>query len=79
MRVMDSILDGKLADTIADALTGAAIPLDIVLTRMLPGSIEPPYAPYDPGPPTPDPHACKGWPDTYTADELANSLILSSM
>ena len=75
---MTSILDGELAAEVADALSNAAIPIDLTVTRMLPGSTDPPFAPWDPGPPTPDPHTCKGWPDVYMADELANSLILST-
>lgn len=72
---MVSILDGELADTIADALSYAAIPYDISIAR----SVTTGGDPADPGSGTTvtTNYACQGWIDTYTAFDIANSLVLA--
>jgi hypothetical protein len=66
-----SILDGELAETIADALEAADLPLDCVLTRSTPGDGDP----WNPDAGTSTDYACKGFTDEYTALERADSLI----
>lgn len=73
-----SILDGELAGIIFDALEGADLPYDLVLTREIPGSTEPPYSPWSPGPPTIQTHNCRGLVDDYRADQRDGTLILSN-
>jgi hypothetical protein len=72
---MDSILDGSLADDIADALTSAGIPFAVTITRDVPQDSPDPA---DPLPPITTNYPCSGWVDAYTAADLANSLILAS-
>ncbi|MGE0749338.1 MAG: hypothetical protein AB7K64_02010 [Variibacter sp.] len=66
-----SVLEGEIAETVADALLEAAIPLDLVLTRTTPGGGDP----FDPDPPTSTDYACKGFLDSYSVLERAGSLI----
>jgi len=70
-----SLLEGELADIINDALEGADLPFDLTLTREVPGSTEPPYSPWNPGPPTTATHACRGFVDDYRADQRDGTLI----
>jgi hypothetical protein len=66
-----SILDGELADELTDALDAAGIPYAATVTRMLPGD----GPSHNPGPSTPDPHACQGWVDEYDQDHRDGTLI----
>jgi hypothetical protein len=70
-----SILEGELAETIGDALLGADIPLDLVVTRSTSGGGGDPW---DPDPPTLTDYPCKGFVDSYTALERAGTLIEAS-
>lgn len=67
MSILD---DGSLATTLTDALSAFDIPMACVVTRMVESG--PPFDPVL----TPVPHACQGWRDTYSAQDLANSSIL---
>jgi hypothetical protein len=69
---MTSILEGEIAETIADALIDAAIPLDIVVTRSTPGVGSDPA---DPPPPTLTDYACKGFTDVFSDSFLAGGLV----
>lgn len=70
-----SLLDGELADIINDALEGADLPFDLTLSRDVPGSTAPPYSQWNPGPPTTQTHACRGFVDDYRADQRDGTLI----
>jgi hypothetical protein len=75
---MTSILDGELAEALSDALTNAGLPLDVIVTRTT--TTDPNNTPWDPSDDvvTTTDYPCSGWPDAYTADELANTLIQST-
>lgn len=68
-----SILDGELAAEVTEALADVFLPATV--TRMLPGSTDPPYAPWNPGPPTPQNNACLGIVDDYAAHLRDGTLI----
>lgn len=71
---MASILDGELAEAIADALDEASIPQSITVTRTTVTDDPTPWAPGS-GDETIEqvPHACKGWRDSYDAAYAAAS------
>lgn len=69
---MVSILDGELAETIADALQDAAIPFAITITRDVPQDSPDPA---DPLPPITTDFPCQGFIDSYSAFDIANSLV----
>lgn len=72
-----SILDDDgIAATIADALTSADLPLDVVLSRTV--TVPNPEEPWNPGTTTTTDYACRGWADRYEAAELANTTILAT-
>lgn len=71
-----SILDGDIADTIADALTNAGLPLDVVLSRTVPGEPDP-ETPWIPGTPVTTNYTCKGWADRFTEEWEAGTTILA--
>lgn len=73
---MTSILDGDIAEQIADALTGAGLPLDVTLVRTTPGTPDP-ETPWIPAPPIVTNHACKGWTDRFTEEWQAGTAILA--
>ncbi|MFZ5693900.1 MAG: head-tail joining protein [Pseudomonadota bacterium] len=66
-----SILEGELASVIADALTEADIPVDVVLTRTTAGSGDP----WNPSGGTTETFECRGFADAYRANERAGTLI----
>jgi hypothetical protein len=72
---MVSILDGELADTIADALIDAAIPFAVTITRSGTTGGDP----ADPGSGTTvtTDYPCQGFVDSYSAFDVANSLVLA--
>jgi hypothetical protein len=67
-----SILD-SLPATIGSALK--AVFLDAVLTRDVPGSTEPPYSPFDPGPPTTATLTCKAIAQEYGSGVRGQGLV----
>jgi hypothetical protein len=69
---MSSILEGDLAETIADALIDAAVPLDIVITRFTPSVGGDPA---DPSPPTLTDYGCKCFADYFSDAFIAAGLI----
>ncbi|MGB3864782.1 MAG: hypothetical protein WBA29_04025 [Xanthobacteraceae bacterium] len=70
---MDSILDGSLADDIADALDSAGIPFAaIVVSRDIPQDSPDPA---DPLPPISTDFACKGFIDEWDADYITSTLV----
>lgn len=69
---MDSILDGDLADDIADALTSAGIPFAVAITRDVPQDSPDPA---DPLPPISTDYAGSGWVDDWDASYLASGLV----
>lgn len=71
-----SILDGDIADTIADALVNAGLPLDCVLSRTVPGEPDP-ETPWIPGEPITTNYDCRGWVDRFTEDWEAGTAILA--
>lgn len=72
-----SILDTDIAEQIADTLTNAGLPLDVVLSRTAPGEPDP-ETPWIPGTPVTTNYPCKGWLDHYEAAELVNTTILAT-
>jgi hypothetical protein len=72
-----SVLEGEWAETITEALQGASIPY--VITLHVPGGEVPGENPWDP-PVVVDPvdHPGEGWRDSYTADMIDGSTILST-
>lgn len=68
-----SILDGEIAAEVFEALEDVFLPATV--TRMLPGSTEPPWAPWNPGPPTPQHNACLGVVDDFAAHLRDGSMI----
>jgi hypothetical protein len=70
--IMDSILDGSLADDIAAALDGAGIPFAVTITRDVPQDSPDPA---DPLPPISTDFACNGFIDDWDASYLASSLV----
>jgi hypothetical protein len=73
---MVSILEGELAAEVAERLGDMFYACTI--TRTLPGGIEPPHAPHNPGPTTPCVYDAKGIVDTYRADLIDGTLIKSN-
>lgn len=69
---MDSILDGSLADDIADALTSAGIPFAVTITRDVPQDSPDPA---DPLPPISTDFACNGFIDDWDADYITSTLV----
>lgn len=72
-----SILEGSLADDITAALSDAGVPYAVTVTRSTPGTPDP-STPWQPGPPVLTDYECAGWVDTYLADEIDGTSILSS-
>ena len=72
------LLEGELADIINDALESADVPFDLTLSRDVPGSTAPPYSQWNPGPPTTQTHACRGFVDDYRADQRDGTLIMQN-
>ena len=72
---MASPLEGGLAKTIGKAM--GALFYGCTVVRETPGSIEPPFAPWNPAPPSTTLHGCKGMVDTYSLYERQNTLIQS--
>lgn len=68
-----SILDGELADTIADALADADIPIDVTVTRE--EEIGPGENPWDPPITGPVNYSCKGFVDTFGEFYAAAGLV----
>ena len=71
---MTSILEGELAQTIADALTDADIPYDVTITRTVPGEPDP-ETPWIPGEPVVTNYACQGFTETFEADYISGGLV----
>ena len=71
---MVSILEGELAETIADALTEAAIPYDVVVSRTT--SVDP-GTPWDPSDDTVTvtDYECRGYVDTFDDSYRAGGLV----
>jgi hypothetical protein len=67
-----SILEGELAEAVSAALTDAAVPRDITITRTaaIPGEHE-----WDPPVETTTPYACRGWVENYDDDSVDGTLI----
>lgn len=61
-----------LATELQDALSAFDIPMACVVTRMVASG--PPFDPVL----TPVPHACQGWRDTYSAQDLINTAIIAT-
>lgn len=72
---MASPLEGALRRTIGKAMSSTFYACTV--TRSIPGSTDPPYSPWAPGPPTLQPHACKGLVDGYSVFERTNTLIVT--
>ncbi len=72
---MSSLLEGKIAKMVHSGLKAAKVPYKVTLTRSIPGSTEPPYSPWSPGPPTTQNHDCDGWKDAWTIRERESTLI----
>lgn len=72
---MDSILLGDLAGTIGDALIDAAIPFALTISRDVTTGGDP----FDPGSGTTvtTDYSCQGFVDTFSAFDVANSLVLA--
>lgn len=71
---MASILDGDIADVVADALTSAGVPLDLTLRRTTTVDPGTPWDPSDDVVTTTD-YPCSGWPDQFAADWIAGGLV----
>lgn len=71
---MVSILEGELAEEVAEALSAAGAPMAITVRETIPGS----GPSYDPGPPTYVNHTCEGWPESYADDEIDGTRIAKS-
>jgi hypothetical protein len=71
---MVSILEGELAEDVAEALSAARVPMAITVRETIPGS----GPPYNPGPPTYVNHACEGWPESYADAEIDGTRITQS-
>jgi len=69
---MDSILDGDLADDIADALNSAGIPFAVTITRDVPQDSPDPA---DPLPPISTDFAGNGFIDEWDADYITSTLV----
>lgn len=65
-----------LSKTIGKAMKGVF--LDATLTRMLPGSTQPPYTAYDPGPPTPRDYPCKAIAEVYGTFTRGQGLVAAT-
>lgn len=73
---MSSILEGELADEVAEALGVARIPMAVTVRVTT-------YGEYDPstgtgGETTYVDHACQGWPESYGEDTIDGTRIRSS-
>ena len=75
---MTSILEGELAQTIADALTDADIPYDVTITRTVPGEPDP-ETPWIPGEPVVTNYACQGFTETFEADYISGGLVQANV
>jgi hypothetical protein len=71
---MSSILEGELADEVAEALGVARIPTVVTIRVTIPGG----GPSYDPEPPTFAYHPCQGWPESYDDDQVDGTRIASS-
>ncbi len=69
-----SILDGEIAEMVADALESANVPYDLTLTRSTPGEVDP-DEPWVVPEPTITAHACRGFVDSYRADQVDGTVI----
>lgn len=69
---MESILDGDLADEIANALDSAGIPFAVSITREVPGEGGDPF---DPPPPVSTTYNGSGWLDDWGNDFIASGLV----
>lgn len=71
---MASILEGELAQTIAEALLDADIPFDVVITRTVPGEVDPEQPWIEPEPEVLT-FTCKGFTETFSADYISAGLV----
>lgn len=72
---MSSLLEGQIAKLVHRGLKSAKVPYKVTLTRAVPGSTEPPYSPWSPGPSEAKAYPCDGWKDAWTIRELESTLI----
>jgi hypothetical protein len=69
-----SILEGELAEAVSAALTDAAVPRDITITRTTPGEVDP-DEPWIPVEDVVVPYIARGWVEQYDDDAVDGTLI----
>lgn len=72
-----SILEGELAEAVTAALTDANVPYAITITRTTPGEVDPEEPWVIPEPVVAN-YDAQGWEENYSADEIDDTVILST-